>query len=244
MAEQIPPFPALPNGIGVARLRVYDTPAPADKLAGGAPHVHLASTEAYYVLAGSGSAQTLSAAGLRDFDLAPGALVWFAPGVVHRLVNADKRLEVLVLGQNGDLSLTEDAVLTFAPDVMADAAKYAEAATADDAAAAVRRRDASVAAFNALRVDFQFKGKAALDKFFAAAGKLAKPKAPKWYTRWSAGPSAAANAASVHLNNLRHGHVGHLSAGRAGLLNPPHDGSARPGVSGTLAVYQPEGSVA
>jgi mannose-6-phosphate isomerase-like protein (cupin superfamily) len=243
MADQ-PSFPALPNGIGVARLRVDATPAPADRLAGGAPHVHLASTEAYYVLAGAGSVQTLSAGGLRDFDLVPGALAWFAPGVVHRLINSDGKLEILLLGQNGGVNFAEDAILTFPGDVMADAAKYAQAAAAADPAASVARRNASVAAFNALRTDFQFKGKAALDKFFAAAGKLAKPKAPKWYTGWSAGPSAAANAASVHLNNLRHGHIGHLSAGRPGLLNPDDAGSDATGLSGTLHLYQPEGSVA
>jgi mannose-6-phosphate isomerase-like protein (cupin superfamily) len=243
MADQ-PSFPAFPNGIGVARLRVDATAAPADRLAGGAPHVHLASTEAYYVLAGAGSVQTLSAAGLRDFDLSPGAIAWFAPGVVHRLINADGKLEILLIGQNGDLSFGEDAILTFAADVMADAAKYAEAAAAEDAASATARRNSAVAVFNALRTDFQFKGKPALDKFYAAAGKLAKAKAPKWYTRWSAGTSAAANAASVHLNNLRHGHVGHLSAGRVGWLNPPDGGSAAVGLSGTLHVYQPEGSVA
>jgi len=40
------------------------------------------------VTAGSGEVQTLSAAeGFRTFPLEPGAVVWFSPGVVHRLVN-------------------------------------------------------------------------------------------------------------------------------------------------------------
>ncbi len=232
----------LPGAIGLGRLRVYDSAGP-DRLAGGAPHVHLASTEAYYVLAGRGSVQTLCVTGLGESELEEGKVVWFSPGVIHRLVNADGKLEVLVIGQNGELSMGEDVVLTFPPEYIVDATRYAEAMSpVDDLAAAMRRRDLAVDGFNGLRADYQFKGKAVLDKFYAAAGKLAKPRAPEWYRRWSTTASAAASATSVHLNNLRHGHVGHLTQGRVGVAREPNEDRRRAAACGTLGVYQPEGS--
>ena len=53
---------ALPGGIGLTHLRVYDTPAP-DGLIGGSPHLHFACSEAYLVINGQGSVQTLSSDG-------------------------------------------------------------------------------------------------------------------------------------------------------------------------------------
>jgi mannose-6-phosphate isomerase-like protein (cupin superfamily) len=50
---------AVPGGIGVSLLKVYDIDAP-DGLVGGTPHVHLACSEGYYVIAGSGAVQTLN----------------------------------------------------------------------------------------------------------------------------------------------------------------------------------------
>ena len=77
---------ALPGAIGVTHLKVYDTLTP-DGLAGGSPHVHFACTEAYLVVAGRGAVQTLSAAGFDETPLTSGGLVWFTPGVIHRLIN-------------------------------------------------------------------------------------------------------------------------------------------------------------
>ena len=79
---------AFPGGIGVTHLRVYDSLAP-DGLAGGSPHMHFACSEAYLVIKGRGSVQTLSSAGFREITLRAGSMVWFTPGLIHRLVNTD-----------------------------------------------------------------------------------------------------------------------------------------------------------
>ena len=78
--------PALPGAIGVTHLKVYDTEAP-DHLVGGSPHLHFACTEAYMILAGHGAVQTLAASGFKELPLEPGRLVWFTPGLIHRLIN-------------------------------------------------------------------------------------------------------------------------------------------------------------
>ncbi|GAB3933930.1 hypothetical protein GCM10027614_05990 [Micromonospora vulcania] len=62
----MPDRPApLPGGVGVSRLRVYDTVA-LDGLVGGTPHVHLCCTEGYVVTDGEGAVQTLTATGFRE----------------------------------------------------------------------------------------------------------------------------------------------------------------------------------
>src|SRR4029077_685316 len=62
---------ALPGGIGVSHLVVYDTPA-SDGLIGGSPHMHFACSEAYLVIKGQGSVQTLSSEGFREVPLSAG----------------------------------------------------------------------------------------------------------------------------------------------------------------------------
>src|ERR671932_1380750 len=118
---------ALPGAIGVTHLKVYDSPTP-DGLAGGSPNVHFACTEAYAVIAGCGAVQTLSAAGFDETPLSPGRLVWFTPGVIHRLINHDGRLEILVLMQNAGLPEAGDMVLTFPPALLEDEQAYWRAA--------------------------------------------------------------------------------------------------------------------
>ncbi|MDQ3146190.1 MAG: cupin domain-containing protein, partial [Actinomycetota bacterium] len=122
MAEP-PPFP---GAVGLSHLRVYDSVAP-DGLAGGTPHLHTVCTEAYAVVAGAGAVHTLTTRGFREVPLEPGAVVWFTPGTIHRLVNGGG-LEILVLMQNAGLPEAGDMVITFAPEVMADPGRYAEAA--------------------------------------------------------------------------------------------------------------------
>ena len=103
MADR-PPFP---GAIAATHLRVYDTEAP-DGLAGGTPHLHTVSGEAYLVVSGRGRLQTVDAAGFAEHPLAAGALVWFDPGVIHRVVN-DGDLEVRVIMQNAGLPEAGDA---------------------------------------------------------------------------------------------------------------------------------------
>src|ERR1700737_5642968 len=101
----------LPGGISVTHLRVYDFPGP-DTLSGGSPHMHFACTEAYFVLAGEGAVQTLSSQGYRETSLRAGSVVWFTPGVIHRLINRDGHLEIYVVMENKGLPGNGVRVLT------------------------------------------------------------------------------------------------------------------------------------
>lgn len=62
------PAMALPGGVGISKLTVYDAEA-SDGLVGGTPHVHLACSEGYYVLAGDGAVHTLSTKGHTETPL-------------------------------------------------------------------------------------------------------------------------------------------------------------------------------
>ena len=118
-----------PGGTSVSHLSVYDWPTTdgAGLVGGGTPHLHTASDEGYVVLAGSGSVQTLGPDGYAEHPLVPGTLLWFQPGVVHRLVN-DGDLEILVVMSNAGLPEAGDAVMTFPADVLADVERYRAAA--------------------------------------------------------------------------------------------------------------------
>src|SRR5918997_6904831 len=152
-SERIP-APPLPGAVGVTHLKVYDTRAP-DGLLGGSPHLHVACTEAYMVVAGRGAVQTLGAGGFKELPLETGRLVWFTPGLIHRLINLDGELEILVLMQNAGLPEAGDFVLTFPPEILADEPAYLHAASlassghvyTSSEGAAHRRRDLAVAGF-------------------------------------------------------------------------------------------------
>ncbi len=246
MTEQLT-VPALPGAVGVTHLKVYDTQAP-DGLLGGSPHLHFACTEAYVVVAGRGAVQTLGAGGFKELALEPGKLAWFTPGLIHRLINLDGRLEILVVMQNAGLPEAGDFVLTFPEEVLADEHAYLNAAslapsghvyTSSDEAAR-RRRDLAVDGFAVLRERFKEQGVAALEAFYRTALKLVQPKLDGWYAVWEQGPQAVARQTGDHLEALARGRVDHLLDGA--IYELPTPGEPRKlGVCGTLGVYQPEG---
>jgi mannose-6-phosphate isomerase-like protein (cupin superfamily) len=232
-----PPFP---GAIGVSHLRVYDTTAP-DGLAGGTPHLHTLCTEAYAVVAGSGHVQTLTIGGYEETPLEPGALVWFTPGTIHRLVNTGG-LEILVLMQNAGLPEAGDMVIVLAPELLADPTRYAAAATlppgerttAGSGDGARARRDAAVAAFLELRAG----GAAALRDFHAAAARLIAPQLDRFEQVWRDGPALAAAATGAQLAALASGDVTHLASASVHRMAPPGD-ERRMGCCGTLGTYLP-----
>ncbi|MEU8258031.1 cupin [Micromonospora inaquosa] len=231
----------LPGGIGVSRLRVYDSVA-SDGLVGGTPHVHLCCTEGYVVTDGEGAVQTLTTAGFRETPLRPGAVVWFEPGTVHRLVSRGG-LRIVVLMQNSGLPEAGDAVLTFPPEVLADPAAYAAAAALPDGGApgadvhaAYRRRDLAVSGFQALRAG----GPAALAAFHAAAIALRQPLLARWRQRWEAGAGRAAADTARQLDALERGDPAHLGeAGVYAVAEPVERG--RLGMCGLLETYPTAG---
>jgi mannose-6-phosphate isomerase-like protein (cupin superfamily) len=239
VADDRPPFP---GAIGMSHLRVYDTEAP-DGLAGGTPHLHTLCTEAYAVVAGTGRVQTLTRTGFQEVPLEPGALVWFTPGTIHRLVN-EGGLEILVLMQNAGLPEAGDMVITFPTEVVEDPALYAAAATlpADEqtttgsGVAARARRDVAVAAFLDLRRDTDRDGGASLERFHRAAAALVRPQLERFTEVWRAGPAAASETTRAQLDAMAGGGAEHLAAASVHRLPPPR-GARRMGCCGTLGTY-------
>lgn len=241
-------YEGLPGGIGVSRLRVYDWPA-ADGLRGGTPHLHLTCTEGYAVVSGRGAVQTLTPAGFRQIPLAPGALLWFTPGTVHRLVN-EGDLTLHVLMQNSGLPEAGDAVLTLPPHLLTDPATYRAATAlppraahgrdaAGDAAverAARRRRDLAVEGFTALRSATEAGDPEPLAAFHRAAAALVAPLTTAWRERWRTGAAAAAAATGTQLDALTKGDTSHLAEAVLRAEQPAERG--RFGMCGRLDVYE------
>lgn len=247
MTIAVPPPIAFPGAVGFTHLRVYDAPA-ADGSVGGSPHVHLASVEAYLVTAGEGNVTTLSSAGERTYELYPGAIVWFEPGVVHRLVNRDGRLEILCVMQNAGLPETGDALLTFPDRILADPSRYNEANAIAGADAgerlrsALERRDLAIEGFAALRAEVRSGNIDALETLFQRAAMLKKHLVPAWKRLVKEGPSREVRATSLRLSSLAIGDPAMFMQARIAETQPDGD-HAGFGMCGRLDVYQPEGTV-
>jgi mannose-6-phosphate isomerase-like protein (cupin superfamily) len=213
--------PPLPGGVGLSRLRVYDWEGP-DGLRGGSPHVHLACSEAYLVLDGEGAVQTLGPAGFAETPVERGSLLWFTPGLVHRLINRGE-LEIVVLMQIATLPEAGDCILSFPEEVLRDPQAYREAAAHDpdrsvgaaDDDTARRRRDLAVVGFNQLR-----DGTFALDRFYELAAGIAASLAPTWRGAWEAGPAVASERAEELIAGLEDGGVPPLAASLFELRPP------------------------
>lgn len=242
---------ALPGGISVTHLRVYDFPGP-DTLSGGSPHLHFACTEAYFVLAGEGAVQTLSSQGYRETPLRSGSVVWFTPGVIHRLINRDGHLEIYVVMENAGLPEHGDSVLTFPNEYLRSEEKYLQFASlspegsvyADNREAATRRRDLAVNGFLALRKKVEAEGVAALRPFYETAVNLMRSKEPVWRKIWQSGPATTIRRTENYLDSLGAGSGDYLA--KSNLfeipINPETE-TRKFGFCGTLRPYLPEGVV-
>lgn len=235
----------LPGAVGLSHVQAYEWPA-ADGVRGGSPHLHLACTEAYVVTSGEGEVQTLTPAnGYQRTPLVPGAVVWFSPGTVHRMVNG-KGLRVTVLMQNSGLPEAGDAVFTFPAPVLADPQRYAAAAalpaTGGPAAeeAARRRRDLAVEGFQELREASRVGDPGPLEAFHWAAARLAAPKVARWRERWATGALAAAEATGRQLDALAAGEPGIASQARVRVSGPTREGGY--GMCGRRQEYEVPGT--
>ncbi|GAA1769133.1 cupin domain-containing protein [Streptomonospora arabica] len=247
-------IPGFPGGTAVSHLHVYDWPAP-DGLSGGSPHLHTASTEGYVVVRGEGVLETLSGAGYTRTPLGPGTLLWFTPGTVHRLVNVDGELELLVVMQNAGLPEAGDAVLTYPPDVLADPDAYARAtaipawtgfadaasAHAAMASAARQRRDLAVEGYVRLRERVRKQGPGTLDELYGAAVDLVRDKAAGWHHHWERGPRLQAETTRRHIGGLAEGDGAHLRDSAVYTADSP-PGPRRTGMCGLLKVWDLDGA--
>ncbi|GAB3798371.1 cupin domain-containing protein [Humibacter antri] len=251
--EQVAPFESLreqaaatalgrglPGGIAVSRLRVYDWEA-SDGLRGGSPHLHTTSTEGYIVLGGRGAVETLSSQGLQRTALTPGAVVWFTPGTVHRLINEDGALDILTLMSNAGLPEAGDAVLTFPLEIVRDPARYRAhaalpAAGGEETMAAARaRRDLALEGFAELCDRATRDLGSALRDLYSAAAALVEPRVAEWEGIVAAGPGAALDATMRQLASLAAGDSEGLAA--SGVRAVHADAAERWGMCGRLTVW-------
>jgi mannose-6-phosphate isomerase-like protein (cupin superfamily) len=221
--------PTFPGGTSVSRLSVYSGQC-ADGLAGGTPHLHTASTEAYVVTGGTGALHTLDLTGFRETSLRAGSAVWFSPGVIHRAVNHGG-LEVVVVMSNAGLPEAGDAVMTFPSDVVADPDRYRAAATLPDGdpeEAVRRRRDLAVEGFQ----DLVAGGGAALLRFYEHAVALVRPSVERWRGLWAGTVAAETRRTDAILDALARGDGSHLRV--AGVRESPPGPQAGWGMCGRL----------
>lgn len=248
MLPRTPPVHPFPGGTSVSRLRVYDWPTSdgAGLVGGGTPHLHTASDEGYVVIGGAGAVQTLGPEGYAEHRLGEGAMVWFQPGVVHRLVN-DGDLEILVVMSNAGLPEEGDAIMTFPAHVLADVGRYGAAAAlpcvdgADDGAVAVAarsRRDLAVDGFTALRERVQAEGPAVpMQELYDAAARIVRERVPRWRATWEASVVPTARATNYALADLAKGAGPHLN--RARISATVADPGLRYGMCGHLTTWHP-----
>jgi mannose-6-phosphate isomerase-like protein (cupin superfamily) len=243
------PIAALPGGVSLTHLQVYNTRGP-DGLCGGSPHLHFACSEAYWVVAGEGGVQTLSESGFQEVPLNPGCVVWFTPGLIHRLVNRDGHLEIYVIMENAGLPENGDSLLTFAPHYLQDERGYLDVASlspagavyANSEEAARRRRDLAVEGFLALRQAFETEGAAALREFYGRAVRLMQAKAPAWRRLWQSGPRNTIERTESYLDALASGSGNYLANGAVFEMPVDWEHETRKfGFCGTLRPYFPEG---
>ncbi|MFC6015928.1 cupin domain-containing protein [Plantactinospora solaniradicis] len=237
----MPPFP---GAVGISGLQVYPWQTD-DGLHGGSPHVHLCCAECYVVVAGRGRLQTLTPQGFEESTLTPGDVVWFTPGTIHRAVNDDGALGVVVVMQNSGLPEAGDAVLTVPPAHLADLPTYRRAVSltgpdgsgppsADRARA---RRDLAIEGFTELRRRYEAGDTAALDEFYAAATALAGPQLDAWQARWESGPVAVSRQTGEQIDALRRGDHSHLAAAAVSRIARPDQTTL--GMCGFLSAYDP-----
>jgi len=178
--------------------------------------MHTASTEAYLVLSGKGRVETIRSSGYESYDLAPDDLLWFSPGTIHRLVNEDN-LEILVIMQNGGLPEAGDAVMTFAPDILARPERYARAASLAEAPPSVSPQDAARTRRDAAMAGYQLLKEAALagrldavEQFQRDAVRLVQARVPEWQALWDETIAPEAARTGTWLKDLADGRFSHF----------------------------------
>jgi mannose-6-phosphate isomerase-like protein (cupin superfamily) len=230
--------PDFPGSVGLTALSAYEWEA-ADGEHGGSPHVHLVCSECYVVTGGRGRFETLTSAGLSQTPLAPGDVVWFQPGTIHRVLN-DGDLRVVVVMQNGGLPEAGDAVMTFPASHLASPSAYASAASLlgpdglPSAERARARRDLAIEGFAELK---DASDPAVLDEFYRSAVALVRPHLDRFSDLVDAGPAAGVALTRDRIASLAEGDVAHLAEARVDRIAAPDSTSY--GMCGRLHAYDP-----
>jgi mannose-6-phosphate isomerase-like protein (cupin superfamily) len=227
----------MPGATLVTRLKVYDTLSP-DGQRGGTPHFHFLCTEMYFLLAGSGSVELLDRNGFSKVDLFPHSALIFSPGTLHRLINPNRDMELLVIMQNSGLPERGDNVVTFPPEILGDDQRFAQAMKVSSVEDAYRRRDLGVEGFVQIKSAFEkspAQGRAALDKFYKLACARTKPLRGQWRDIVKNGAKAEAEMSLQHLAALAKNKTDYLFQSQHHLIHAAD--YSKPGFCGHLNRY-------
>ncbi len=228
----------LPGGIGLTHIRVYSETGP-DGVPGGGAHVHLACSEIYYILKGTGSIELMSIDGVETVDLVPNKAVFFRPGIFHRVINPNRDLELLAIMQNGGLPERGDFVMSFPSEVLANPALYAQSLRCTNMTEALKRRDLSLKGYNELKAAFGRsldEGQTALRAFYRQARNLIAPKVDGFEWVLKQGAQNEVKDSLDACDFIRVGRTDYLERSRHAALYPLVN-PAKPGMCGELHPY-------
>ena len=224
------------SGIGLTHLTVYDQRPAPDGPMSGSPHIHAVTDEGYYVISGRGKVELHDLEnGFRTVDLEPGRYLQFPPGTLHRLVNTDHLVLLVVMG-NAGLAERGDARIYFGKSVDEDMEEYARLtglAKANGLEGALDRRDAAVRAYMSL-VGLWTKDQPAyyteLARFIRVHMKAAATQVSSFGRAVEAGPMAWGQrfrkrleklpGASEEAGPVLHVPTGETTLGMCGVLRP------------------------
>ena len=202
----------MPGATLVTRLKVYDSATP-DGQRGGTPHVHLLCTEMYFVTAGLGSVELLDWQGYRKTELKLHDALVFSPGTLHRLINPEGDLELLIIMQNSGLPERGDNVVTFEDELLRTDEAYQRAMRVSSFDEAQARRDRGVEGFTALKAAFEQSletGRKALNEFYTRAAERTTALRPNWQSVIEHGPLQEAQNSLAQLEHLSKGQHDYL----------------------------------
>jgi len=232
-------YATLPGGILISRVDVYSSMAPDGKRSG-TPHIHLACDEMYYGLRGTGFVELISYDGFERRPVTPGDAVCFTPGTIHRAINPNGDLVILVIMQNKGLPERGDVAFCFPHDTLSSEPLYRQTMFVDDEGSAQRRRDLGVLGFNRLKQAFDESletGRHLLDEFYHFAIQRTRDQYFQWRRVIEQGPHVEVKRSQQILDVLEDDSIESLQLGRAFTANPTPQTTL--GYCGHIHAYAP-----
>jgi mannose-6-phosphate isomerase-like protein (cupin superfamily) len=212
----------MPGATLLTRLSVYDTESP-DGQPGGTPHFHLVCSELYFALSGSGAVEIIDINGFQRIPLAEHSAFLFSPGTLHRLVNPNRNLEILLIMENSGLPERGDTIGTFSTEILSNDLSYHQAMQASSLQDAYRRRDDAVRGFLAVKDAFDRslnEGRALLQKVYELARARTAGHQKEWYEVVTHGAFDEAQSALMDIVRLQNGKIDHLYAAQNHYIAP------------------------
>jgi len=227
----------MPGATLMTRLKVYDTETPDGQM-GGTPHIHLVCTEMYVVLSGCGAVEMIDKNGFSRVELKQHDSLLFSPGTIHRLINPNRDMEILVIMQNSGLPERGDNVVTFSEEHLMTDEAYSAAMSVTTVEDAYQRRNRGVEGFLKLKAAFDESlavGQSELETFYDYARARTVNRQEQWRGIVENGAISAANDSLSQIDNLQQGNTAYLMDTEQALIRS--DAESKLGFCGHLNRY-------